>query len=217
VLLPITSFWEALPGVLAWITGGAEAPRQPVIAPGGAEVAIRSRALPLAIPARARGLLEIIRFAAANRLCVELLYDGTTRLIEPYSLRRTSEGHYVLHAIRRRSGEHRSYRVDRVQGASVSSEPFTPRYLVELTSEGPLVVMASAAGSAAAPAHRPAWPPARPSRATRKASGPTYVYRCSWCKKTFERKHMDGTLRAHENRTGYPCGGRMGVFVKTRH
>lgn len=46
----------------------------------------------------------------------------------------------MLHAIRSDSGEHRSYRVDRMQGASVTGQSFAPRYLVELTSEGPLPV-----------------------------------------------------------------------------
>ena len=32
--------------------------------------------------------LEAIRFAAANRLCVDLHYLGGVRRIEPYSLRR---------------------------------------------------------------------------------------------------------------------------------
>ena len=65
--------------------------------------------------------LEIIRFAAANYLCVDLTYDGTARRIEPYSLRQTAEGNFVLHAIRSDSGEHRSYRVDRMRGAAVTS------------------------------------------------------------------------------------------------
>jgi len=39
----------------------------------------------------------------------------------------------VLHAIRSDSGEHRSYRVDKIQGAVVTNQSFTPRYLVELS------------------------------------------------------------------------------------
>lgn len=53
------------------------------------------------------------------------------------SLRQSAESDLVLHAIRANSGEHRSYRVDRIQGASVSTEAFRPRYAVELTSTGP--------------------------------------------------------------------------------
>jgi hypothetical protein len=45
-------------------------------------------------------------FAAANHLCVKLGYDGKTRIIEPYSLRRTRDGHLVLHALRSDSHAH---------------------------------------------------------------------------------------------------------------
>ena len=137
VLPPVADFWAALPEVFSWIMGGEETPQRTQIAPSSGEITIRSRVLPVAVPHRARAPLEIIRFAAANRLCVDLVYDGSSRRIEPYSLRQTADGNFVLHAIRRESGEHRSYRVDRMQGAYVVGESFAPRYLVELTSEGP--------------------------------------------------------------------------------
>lgn len=62
------------------------------------------------------------------------------RRIEPYSLRQTAEGNYVLHAIRSDSGEHRSYRIDRMHGAAITDQAFAPRYVVELTQSGPLPV-----------------------------------------------------------------------------
>ena len=40
--------------------------------------------------------VEAIRFAAANHLCVKLGYQGTTRLIEPYALKKQAEGNIVL-------------------------------------------------------------------------------------------------------------------------
>jgi predicted DNA-binding transcriptional regulator YafY len=94
----------------------------------------------MSVPMRTRAPLEIVRFAAANHLCVDLRYDGTVRQIEPYSLRQMAEGNFVLHSIRTDAGEHRSYRVDRIEGAEVTGRAFTPRYLVELTPEGPLLV-----------------------------------------------------------------------------
>ncbi|MDH3460084.1 MAG: nucleotidyl transferase AbiEii/AbiGii toxin family protein [Burkholderiaceae bacterium] len=144
VLPPVADFWAALPNVFTWIMGAAQAPQRASIQPGSSEITIRSRVLPMTVPRRARAPLEIIRFAAANYLCVDLTYDGRVRRIEPYSLRQTSEGNFVLHAIRSDSGEHRSYRVDRVQGASVTGQSFTPRYLVELSPAGPLPVAPSA-------------------------------------------------------------------------
>ena len=77
--------------------------------------------------------LEIIRFAAANRLCVDLTYESTRRLIEPYSLRRTQDGNLLLYAVKHETGEPRSYRVDRIQDAKATQVSFMPRYLIELT------------------------------------------------------------------------------------
>src|SRR5260370_20099651 len=144
-------------------------------------MAIRSHVLSVGVPLTSRSTLEIIRFAAANHLCVDLRYDGGVRRIEPYSLRQTAEGYFVLHTIRSDSGEHRSYRVDRMQGATVTSQVFTPRYAVELTTSGSLTV----GPSTPIPRMPSMWRAAEPSR-----QGPPYVYRCTVCRKTFNRRTM---------------------------
>jgi len=162
----------------------------------------------MAVPLPSRSTLEIIRFAAANHLCVDLTYDHSVRRIEPYSLRQTAEGYFVLHAIRSDSGEHRSYRVDRMQGATVTPHVFNPRYAVELSSTGALSVAPSVA--------MPRMPRMRRAPRTR-AQGPTYVFRCTVCGRTFNKKKMDGKLNAHKNRSGSQCYGRYGVYVRTRH
>lgn len=207
VLPPLNDFWDALPEIFSWINIGAATPERAHIQHGAGEIAIRSRVLPMAIPVRSRSALEIIRFAAANHLCVDLAYDSSVRRIEPYSLRQTAEGNFVIHAIRCESGEHRSYRVDRIQSAAVTSQVFSPRYTVEITSTGPLPVAASSA--------RPRL--SRPRRSTVRAHGPTYVYRCIYCRRTFSRQTMNGTLKAHKNLRGYPCPGRTGVYVRTKY
>jgi predicted nucleotidyltransferase component of viral defense system len=142
-LPPVADFWAALPEVFTWLMGRAQAPQRARIEAGSGEVTIRSRVLPTSVPVRARAPLEVIRFAAANHLCVDLRYEGSVRRIEPYSLRQTAEGNFVLHAIRSDSGEHRSYRVDRMHDASVTRQSFTPRFLVELSTEGPLSVVST--------------------------------------------------------------------------
>ncbi len=152
-LPPVADFWAALPEIFTWIMGRAEAPQRARIEPGSGELSVRSRVLPMGVPIRARAPLEIIRFAAANYLCVDLIYDGSVRRIEPYSLRQTAEGNFVLHAIRSDSGEHRSYRVDRMHGASVTVQAFTPRYLVELTSDSTLGSVQSDPMSASSKGH----------------------------------------------------------------
>lgn len=162
----------------------------------------------MGIPLWSRSTLEMIRFAAVNHLCVDLIYDGSVRRIEPYSLRRTAEGNLVLHAVRTESGEHRSYRVDRMQGATVTSQVFSPRYAFELTDTGPLP-----AGPSTAMRQMPTIRRA----AISKSKGPTYVYRCPVCRGTFNKKKMDGSLNAHKNRQGHRCYGRYGVDVRTKY
>ena len=107
---------------------GAKVPERTRIQHGSGEITVRTQVLPMGVPIRSRSTLEIIRFAAANHLCVDLTYDGSVRRIEPYSLRQTAEGNFVLHAIRSDSGDHRSYRVDRMQGATVTLRVSAPRY-----------------------------------------------------------------------------------------
>ena len=59
---------------------------------------------------------------------------------EPYSLRRTLEGNVILHAHNRDKSAHRSYRLDRIQGARVTNESFSPRFVIELTPSGPVAI-----------------------------------------------------------------------------
>ena len=220
VLPPVADFWAALPEIFNWMMGGVAAPQRARIEPGSAEIAIRSRVLPMGVPVRARAPLEIIRFAAANHLCVDLTYDGDVRRIEPYSLRQTSEGNFVLHAIRSDSGQHRSYRVDRMQGASVTGQSFAPRYLVELTSEGPLPVAPVVSRPRAEHSESlTSWAAPKQRRAAVSTWGnaPVYVYKCTVCGKTFQRKSMDGSLNPHKHPRGYECPGRMGVYVRTKY
>jgi hypothetical protein len=208
VLPSLNDFWDALPEIFTWITSQAELPQRQQIRHGLGEVAVRSRLLPMSIPVVSRSTLEIIRFAAANHLCVDLTYDGSVRRIEPYSLRQTIEGNYVLHSIRTDSGEHRSYRVDRMQNAAVTSQVFSPRYDIELTSTGPLNIAPSTARPRIARIPR--------SRTSRR-HGPSYTYRCTYCRKTFTRQRMDSSLNAHKTPRGYPCPGRIGVYVRTKY
>jgi predicted nucleotidyltransferase component of viral defense system len=218
VLPPVADFWRALPEVFSWLAGDLAAPQPTPIEPSSVDTVVRSRVLPVSVPARSRAPLEIIRFAAANHLCVDLAYHGSTRRIEPYSLRRTAEGNFVLHAIRSESGQHRSYRVDQIQGAAVAGQSFVPRYRVELSSEGPMFVAlpAPSVGIARGPTRISRNAP-KPRRVTAShRSSAVYVYRCTVCRKTFERKSMDSSLNPHKHPRGYACPGRLGVYVRTR-
>ena len=136
-LVPMQPFWDTLPELFTWLGTGL-APSIPASlqqSPG--ETVIREHTLHLPLSGTAQSYLEVIRFAAANRLCVDLHYHDQKRRIEPYSLRRTSEGDIILHAHDLLRNAHRSYRVDRIQGARITSLTFAPRHAVELSSIGP--------------------------------------------------------------------------------
>jgi len=84
--------------------------------------------------------LEAIRFAAVNRLCVELGYGGINRLIEPYSLRFSNDGNLLLYARKVDTQEIRTYRIDRIESIRVTGIPFVPVYTIEMSTGGPLLI-----------------------------------------------------------------------------
>lgn len=224
-LPPVDAFWDVLPAFFIWLEGGA-APEIPAAYAGAAgEELIQERTLRLPVSDAAQSHLEIIRFAAANRLCVELEYQGSARLIEPYSLRRSREGNIILHAHNIDKGEHRSYRVDRIEAARVTNQTFIPRFAVELSPKG---IVAIAPTTTREPANsggsglgaRVSSPRLRRARATRSfgfSGGPTYVYECSYCGKRFNRKTQTTSLNPHKDKHGYPCSGRYAHLIDTRY
>jgi hypothetical protein len=169
------------------------------------------------IPGRNTPFIEVIRFAAANRLLVELDYvddEGhqSTRNIEPYSLRRTQEGNIILHAVRAQNQQHRSYRLDRILGARATRQTFVPKYAIELTPSGPLAIPASAPRQT-----EPRITTTRTPRASHRTGGSVYIFRCPVCNKKFERKSYDSALRAHKNPSGWDCPGRTGYYEETKY
>ena len=135
-LLPVTTFWVALPEIFEWLRGAVAQPlaAMPV---GTNETLIRERVVDLSTGSRGQSLIEIIRFAAGNRILVEIDYrdkqgNRSTRVIEAYSLRRSQAGDVLLMAVRADSGQPRSYLVDSILGVKPTQTPFTPRYPIEL-------------------------------------------------------------------------------------
>lgn len=222
VLPPFEQFWQELPGVFDWLHGVAEKTIKSSIqvssyGAGAVDEAWRppsmSQAWHTATP------FEIIRFAAANRLCVDLTYQGSRRLIEPYSLRRTQDGNLLLYAVKHETGEPRSYRVDRIQGAEATQVSFIPRYLIELTPAGMISappVSNRAIVDFAAKVGRPRQVQAKPLY-TPVPNGPKYVYECTYCGRKFIRQSHDSVLKPHKDKSGYPCPGRTGYLVDTKY
>ena len=229
-LLPVKTFLDALPEVFNWLRGAVAQPlaAMPI---GAANTLIRERVVDLATGNRGRGLIEMIRFAAANRLLVDIDYrdkqgNRSTRAIEAYSLRRSQAGDVLLMAVRADSGQPRSYLVNSVLGVKATQTSFTPRYQIELTPSGrqsiPRIARSSS-GTAFGAGRTPTVGRSSARRSTRTKSlgatgGPTYVFKCTVCGKTFNRKSYDAKLNKHKNRrTGFKCYGTIGSFVGTKH
>ena len=229
-LLPVTTFWGALPEIFNWLRGAVTPPlaAMPI---GTGNTLIRERVVDLPTGSRGQSLIEMIRFAAANRLLVEIDYldkqgNRSTRAIEAYSLRRSRAGDVLLMAVRADSGESRSYLVDSILGVQTTQTSFVPRYPIELTPSGPHSIPRTARSSSASTvgarnARTVRRSPTRKStRAAglRAVSGPTYVFKCTVCGKTFNKKKYDSTLNKHKHkRTGYQCYGRIGRYVRTKY
>jgi hypothetical protein len=133
-LPPFSEFWAALDDVFSWLHG-------PVVIAPPLDRAQQAGLDPDWLAPRgmtswhATAPLELVRFAGANRLKVELDYRATDgrrgwRTVEPYSLRRTRDGNLLLFVVNDRH-ELRGYRVDRIADARVGTETFIPRYVVE--------------------------------------------------------------------------------------
>jgi predicted nucleotidyltransferase component of viral defense system len=199
---PFDEFWRELPAVFDWLDERGVAPALPHVPASGFGRAPLNETWRLPAMVRAwgaeAGSLETIRFAAANRLCVQLDYtkesgERTAPTIEPYSVRRSSAGHLLLFGVKADTGESRSYRLDRVRSATVTRQAFQPRFEIELTASGPLNAPAI-------------------ERAPRSSSdfGMSYTFACAICGKTFKRNTYDAKLNPHKNKQGWPCPGRIG-------
>lgn len=131
-LAPFETFWGALNDVFAWVSGTFRARSLPRAQLGN----VTTWEAPQAITSwRRRVPLELLRYAGANRLKVEIDYRAEQgrhgpRVVEPYSLRRTQDGNLVLFVVNDR-GQLRSYRVDHIAGIRPTTVPFTPRFRVE--------------------------------------------------------------------------------------
>lgn len=206
-LPPLAPFLEELPLLFAWLEGEVEEAATSAIAYRHDEDESWSPP-PTVATWRAGVPLETVRFAAANHLLVELDYDGSTRLIEPYSLRRTRSGNLILHAERADGSGHRSYRVEKITGLRTTATTFRPRFPIEFAARGPLH---------APPTYRRPSPPAGRTAPARRSGRPEYVYVCNRCGREFAHTTRNPSLRAHNDPYGSRCSGRSGRYLRTRY
>lgn len=220
VLPPFIQFWQALPKLFDWLFHALEEAMPPSMPFMGRAIDESWSPPSMGQPWHLAAPLELIRFAATNRLCVILDYidaKGNRKkpVIEPYSLRKSREDNLLLYAVKHDTGEDRSYRIDRIQGAEVTKQSFTPRYVVELKATGPISEPTIKRTS------RDIDIPKRTSSKSNKVTPlgflPTYVVECPFCGKRFNRKKNTTRLNPHKDKMGYPCSGRTGYIVDVKY
>jgi DNA-directed RNA polymerase subunit RPC12/RpoP len=205
-LPPLQGFLDELPVLFGWLEGTVEFEALPPVPVGRDEEAWSP---PPTVAAWGVGIpLETVRFAATNHLCVELRYNGRLRLIEPYSLRRSSAGRLLLHAERADGSGHRTYGADKIAALRVTTVPFRPRHPIEFSSQGLLFAPPQSRSVSTLGG--------RGASARSRARGPVHLYECVRCGKEFRHSRRNATLRAHKDPYGYPCPGRRGTYTGTQ-
>ncbi len=193
-LPPLEHYWERLPELFTWLDGEVEIALPGPVEGGGGETIWAPS--PASWSWGSGPALEPVRFAGANRLCVDLGYRSTVRRVEPYSLRVTPDGNLLLYAVRRDNRQLRSYRVDRIESIEVTTEPFRPVHYVEFRPTDPLTA-----------------PPTIRSTRQRASAERPYRVECTVCGKTFARSRPGTRLNAHKDKNSFPCPGRIGLQV----
>ncbi len=212
-LPPYEHFWSALPDFFNWLHG-ASVPETPVMT---AAANIDTSWSPPPSVSHWSGIpIETIRFAAANRLCVNLGYQGSKRLIEPYALQKTRDGNIILVAAKHETQETHTYRIDRIESAEVTQIPFSSTGNVEMDHMDPAFAPYVKRERAKKPPRTPSvYKPVKPKK---QSFGPTYVYECSWCHKKFNKKIRSTSIGKHKMKNqNYPCNGRTGWLVDTKY
>jgi predicted nucleotidyltransferase component of viral defense system len=210
--LPLFSqYWEELPKVFEWLFHAVEETAPAAIPDLGQKVDKAWHPPAYAQAWRTNTPIEIIRYAASSRLCINLTYNGSNRLIEPYSLRRAQDGSVLLYAVKHDTGENRSYRVDRIQNAKVTQIAFRPKYAIELSEPGLLAVLPRVSKRISAERSYPI------STTIERSRGPEYIFQCSLCGKRFTRKSNNPNLNKHKNKQGFPCPSRIGIYITTKY
>ncbi len=159
-----------------------------------------------------------IMHAGRTQTLLKVRYDGSDRIIEPYALkymqRKDGASREYLYLYNRSGGKSppgiRCFVPEKIQLIENTEEKFEPRALIELSKAGEM------------PENRYLFDPNKPTPSPRRRriinrGRVKYEYRCNNCGKISIKTKMDGKLRPHKNKNGYPCSGRYGYYVSTKY
>lgn len=207
ILPPVDDFWQELPYVFDWLYG-----KNITLADHSIHQQLSDDDIdyswqpPSMIQAWHMNIpVELIRYAGANQLCLEIEYKNKMYLIEPYNLQKTLTGNIVLKAIEQNTNELKSFRLDWIQKLHVIKIPFNPQYTISLTPFIHASIQSEKSSN---------HPLLRVTASQKITSKYNYTIQCPVCNRKFNRQKLDTKLNAHENTYGVPCSGRKGYIVE---
>ena len=129
LLPPLKIFWRELPLFFEWLNNRKNTEKSLKSITKGEELWEAGRMKNIY---STNFILEKIKFSALNRLCVELLYQGKKRTIEPYSFRKNKEGHILFYGCHHRTKKTASFKIEDIQSVDITDKSFTLKYVVEI-------------------------------------------------------------------------------------
>ena len=140
---------------------------------------------------------SISRYAMARISMRRFSSTSSQKSAHGFMMRRVSKspgaGDVLLMAVRAEDGNPRSYRVDSFFGASPTQIGFSPGHPIELTPSGPQSILPTSRSTGIVTQRTST---RRRSRAS--SGGAIDVFRCPVCRKGFDRKSYDASLRPHK-------------------
>jgi predicted nucleotidyltransferase component of viral defense system len=161
--------------------------------------------------------------AGRNSTLLEVVYDGVTRIVEPYSLvYKQAQGQAAreyLYVYDRTGGGRsgtvgiKSFVHEKITSIKNTGQTFEPRHTIELSKAGEYTEKTYFG--------RPFSERLRQARSLRRRSVYRslirYVFECFVCHRRFTKTKMNSRLGKHKDRYGNQCFGRAGSYIETRY
>lgn len=156
--------------------------------------------------------------AGRDQTLLKVKYNGSYRMIEPYSLKykekKDGAQREYFYLYNRTGGDSppgmRSFLPSGFESIENTDEKFTPRCLIELSKAGDILK------------DRFLFDPNKPEKSPRPKphrsfSRIKYIYKCIYCGRNFPKNKRDANLKAHKSKNRYNCNGRRGYYIDTKY
>ena len=136
-LPPLESFWRDIEPFFDWLNGSLQEERLvgPVI-----DDSVTFQPGRISNADSINAILEKIKFSAASRVCVTLLYYDKERTIEPLSFRKTGNGNKLFYGYERESSQTKVFSLSKIQDVAITNLPYIEKYPVEINATGKITM-----------------------------------------------------------------------------